>query len=273
MNSARDTRPSCPGPGGLPHSEIPGSTIARISPGLFAACRVLRRLSVPRHPPDALHSRSIAGAPAAPDKGSPARQHAPGKPPRTGASPTLSERGNPAAAARMKTLFRTAPAHRLMPERAKNPCPEALRLGHIHKSISPFNQRQLRNPGRRGRTFPARPPRIPQPNLVFSECRVQRSNCADQRSDRGLAALISGSLASDPRGSGGERDRTDDLLLAKQALSQLSYTPVSGIRGQRSGIRISDYRSLMPDPWMVGQGGFEPPTSRLSSARSNQLSY
>ena len=27
---------------------------------------------------------------------------------------------------------------------------------------------------------------------------------------------------------GGERDRTDDLLLAKQALSQLSYTPGSG---------------------------------------------
>ena len=28
---------------------------------------------------------------------------------------------------------------------------------------------------------------------------------------------------------GGERNRTDDLLLAKQALSQLSYTPVSGV--------------------------------------------
>ena len=28
------------------------------------------------------------------------------------------------------------------------------------------------------------------------------------------------------RGGGGERNRTDDLLLAKQALSQLSYTPV-----------------------------------------------
>ena len=41
--------------GGLPHSEIPGSTIARISPGLFAACHVLHRLSVPRHPPDALN--------------------------------------------------------------------------------------------------------------------------------------------------------------------------------------------------------------------------
>ena len=46
--------------GGLPHSEIPGSTIARISPGLFAACHVLHRLSVPRHPPDALHSRLSA---------------------------------------------------------------------------------------------------------------------------------------------------------------------------------------------------------------------
>ena len=30
------------------------------------------------------------------------------------------------------------------------------------------------------------------------------------------------------RNGGGERDRTDDLLLAKQALSQLSYTPGSG---------------------------------------------
>ncbi len=49
-----------PSLGGLPHSEIPGSTIARISPGLFAACHVLHRLSVPRHPPDALHLRLSA---------------------------------------------------------------------------------------------------------------------------------------------------------------------------------------------------------------------
>ena len=50
-------------------------------------------------------------------------------------------------------------------------------------------------------------------------------------------------------GGGGERDRTDDLLLAKQALSQLSYTP-----GQRSEIRTqrsasSDLRSLSSDLW------------------------
>ena len=55
--------------GGLPHSEIPGSPIARISPGLFAACRVLHRLSVPRHPPDALHSRSIQQHHPSPPRG------------------------------------------------------------------------------------------------------------------------------------------------------------------------------------------------------------
>ena len=42
--------------GGLPHSEIPGSKGARASPGLFAACHVLHRLSTPRHSPDALRS-------------------------------------------------------------------------------------------------------------------------------------------------------------------------------------------------------------------------
>ena len=50
---------------------------------------------------------------------------------------------------------------------------------------------------------------------------------------------------------GGERDRTDDLLLAKQALSQLSYTPDE----------------------LVGLVGFEPTTPRLSSVCSDQLSY
>ena len=44
---------------GLPHSEIRGSTGARPSPRLFAACYVLHRLSVPRHPPNALTLRLI----------------------------------------------------------------------------------------------------------------------------------------------------------------------------------------------------------------------
>src|SRR6202161_26126 len=43
-----------PSPGGLPHSDIHGSKPARGSPWLFAACHVLHRLLVPRHPPNAL---------------------------------------------------------------------------------------------------------------------------------------------------------------------------------------------------------------------------
>jgi hypothetical protein len=53
------------------------------------------------------------------------------------------------------------------------------------------------------------------------------------------------------RSGGADRDRTGDPLLAKQVLSQLSYSPVS----------------------MVGLGRFELPTSPLSGVRSNQLSY
>ncbi len=39
---------------GFPHSEIFGSKCAGNSPKLIAACHVLHRLSVPRHPPNAL---------------------------------------------------------------------------------------------------------------------------------------------------------------------------------------------------------------------------
>ena len=53
------------------------------------------------------------------------------------------------------------------------------------------------------------------------------------------------------RGGGGEGTRTHDRLVANQVLYQLSYAPLN----------------------LVGLGGFEPPTSRLSGGRSNQLSY
>jgi hypothetical protein len=46
-------------PVGLPHSEIPGSKRACRSPRLIAACCVLHRLSVPRHPPSTLSNLTI----------------------------------------------------------------------------------------------------------------------------------------------------------------------------------------------------------------------
>src|SRR5712691_921042 len=44
---------------GFPHSEICGSKGACPSPQLIAACHVLHRLEVPRHPPCALSSLTI----------------------------------------------------------------------------------------------------------------------------------------------------------------------------------------------------------------------
>ena len=58
-SSSYEFRTGYPRKGGFPHSDIRGSTIARISPRLFAACHVLHRLLAPRHPPNALISLHI----------------------------------------------------------------------------------------------------------------------------------------------------------------------------------------------------------------------
>src|SRR5437773_11013063 len=46
-------------PAGLPHSDVSGSKRACRSPKLIAACCVLHRLSVPRHPPSTLSNLTI----------------------------------------------------------------------------------------------------------------------------------------------------------------------------------------------------------------------
>ncbi len=71
---------------------------------------------------------------------------------------------------------------------------------------------------------------------------------------------------------GGERVRTDGLLRARQALSQLSYTPNSIAD---LGLEILDFfyskiRNLKSKFALVGLDGVEPSTSRLSGVRSNQ---
>ena len=68
---------------------------------------------------------------------------------------------------------------------------------------------------------------------------------------------------------GGDRTRTRYLLLAKQPLSQLSYTPNStrnlktAPEGGRSRLNCN----------LVGLVGLEPTTPALSTQCSNQLSY
>src|SRR5215831_12595892 len=163
MNSDGDTPEQVRG--GLPHSEIPGSPIARISPGLFAACRVLPRLSVPRHPPDALLLRLIAITPPA----------------HRGKTRTLRQQGG------------RAPASLSLRKQGRGPIHKRPRM----KTLSD-TPRASPNAGALGVAH-ATPAARPQPGC-----------------GRG----------------GGERIRTDDLLLAKQALSQLSYTP---FRNQEPG--------------------------------------
>ena len=103
-------------------------------------------------------------------------------------------------------------------------------------------------------------------------------------------------LQSDFNG-GDSRDRTGDLLLARQALSQLSYIPVfvesSSVslaaafpprlacsaasplpRTNALAPLCSDLDGSTDSVFkVVGPSGLEPPTLRLSVVRSSQLSY
>ena len=89
---------------------------------------------------------------------------------------------------------------------------------------------------------------------------------------------------------GARRDRTDDLMLAKHALSQLSYGPFgAGLkrRRRRASPWLSRHGARRPVGLasalagfgcvivvrMVGLGRLERPTSPLTGVRSNHLSY
>ena len=124
-------------PAGFPHSDIPGSKLARSSPRLFAACHVLHRFPAPRHPPHALSS--------------------------------------------LTSKSRIPLRHRAMDST-------------LNCSRLPKHQ-------------------IVKERFVSRSSRTRKSSRAE-----------TSRLPADALG-GGKRDRTADLLLAKQALSQLSYAP------------------------------------------------
>jgi hypothetical protein len=62
-------------------------------------------------------------------------------------------------------------------------------------------------------------------------------------------------------------------MLAKHALSQLSYGPVPEDECFTAVFKLHFFQEKNALDQMVGLGRLELPTSRLSSARSNQLSY
>ena len=73
--------------------------------------------------------------------------------------------------------------------------------------------------------------------------------------------------------SGDGEIRTLDPLLARQVLSQLSYTPTDAVPS--SVVSLVSYLFDGLSRWLppMGLSGLEPPTSRLSGVRSNRLSY
>ncbi|KAF3945640.1 hypothetical protein CMV_028005 [Castanea mollissima] len=88
------------------------------------------------------------------------------------------------------------------------------------------------------------------------------ANCVpDSQARHPLSGGSRNSERQVPKNGGARRDRTDDLMLAKHALSQLSYGPKGSAPADRTS-RV-----------VVGLGRLERPTSPLSGVRSNHLSY
>ena len=105
-----------------------------------------------------------------------------------------------------------------------------------------------------------------------------------KRASFGAAAFV----AARAKAGGARRDRTDDLMLAKHALYQLSYGPLGSWSVQKAGLPSRSSRPLAPafasglrrgsllslrERRLVGPGRLELPTLRLSGVRSNHLSY
>jgi hypothetical protein len=90
------------------------------------------------------------------------------------------------------------------------------------------------------RTRSGEPDRV-RKQLLLDEPRVARGN-PHETEESSRARSRSSKKRRDRRSGGARRDRTDDLLLAKQALSQLSYGPV---RDQRTV--ISNQNPLITD--------------------------
>jgi hypothetical protein len=106
----------------------------------------------------------------------------------------------------------------------------------------------------------------PTEHVPSSQCQTPRS--ITQRT--AIQVNRTGSPSAQHQ-SGARRDRTDDLMLAKHALSQLSYGPRLGEPNRPS--HLPQPKAGHSRPIRVGLGRLERPTSPLSGVRSNHLSY
>ena len=236
----------------MPHSEIPGSKPVRGSPGLIAAYHVLHRLSAPRHPLDALQTLDRSHRQRAP------RELAPSPDPRIGAQnlslrlgclrrpPFPSRERLPQGQRGLASAFSKRPV--LL---QTHPGAQAVKLGPR------LVARQV-DDERKAKADLARPLRsfVPGPStecVSSSRCQISTPRAralplgtpprASRQTDKSHRAFRPSNflpaLRDQPRprlepasrfNGGARRNRTDDLMLAKHALSQLSYSPVGSRR-------------------------------------------
>jgi hypothetical protein len=185
---------------------------ARASPVLIAACHVLRRLSTPRHPSEALLRLIVLS-----------KTHA-----NTGALVCLER------PAHVFCICQT-----MMSSKA---CPDDPAAGSV-------------KPGRNGPTLRSRcqtlgPARPDGGNSFIST--IDRAPPLSPKASQGVLprrlATEAGPCAARraKQGGGARRDRTDDLMLAKHALYQLSYGP---------GLRKAELRKITVRHGDGGPGG------------------
>jgi hypothetical protein len=193
---------------GFPHSDIHGSKPVRGSPWLFAAYHVLHRLSAPRHPPNALTSldRSHFSMPGC--QGSESKHQSGSADQQSMARHWKDQLQGFASPPSREGVRSGAPRH--VPDAVQAHAPRA--MARKVKSLL-HNVKDLDH----------------QSQATGKSCLVLWVAAFDAERNR--------------RPGGARRDRTDDLLLAKQALSQLSYGPGGG---QVSGDRCQERTD--PDP-------------------------
>ena len=248
--------------GGFPHSEIRGSTIARISPQLIAACHVLHRLLAPRHPPNALialhkyHQCPHAGPnPTTRSSANQTNAQAKGHPDHT----TRITRPRPLSL--IHSLFCSRQHHASMTHATHTQHPRDQPIRFTCQTSRHLDPAPLRNHHQAtnllcSRTHPAR--NIPGGNLP--ETQPTKPNRLETVGIEPTAPCLQ------------SRCSTTELRPHKTRNADRKRHPVA------SAIQLPRGPQLQPSltrkaEIRMGQGGLEPPTPRLSSVCSNQLSY
>ena len=289
--------------GGFPHSDIPGSKPVRGSPGLIAAYHVLHRLSAPRHPPDTLMALDCSHRQSA-FYLSPTRRR---RQTHSGAKRPVLLQTHPGILAVSQRTHDWCSKDRIheatvnqaaasrparLPFAPSGPRPNALPLHNVRyrKVLAeaakiPFDNAPLKIPpdGFRRSQRPSRERtdkshrRIRIVASALKLLRPERANLRFLLATPCLAGTADACRRCLPpltpkhwwsqTGSNRRPHACKARALPTELWPRMSEWPMASCDWNPFAIR----HALLTE--LVGLGGLEPPTSRLSSARSNQLSY